>query len=178
MPLNLCADRRRSWRAQAVQGSRPRQWAAGAAEQTCPHTELPELRAAEVQAKAGKIPICFKGLENHRHLCFWQQRCWGKSSDSVEPRIALQHQVMDALKPLLILLICSPIWVILHAIATAHNLGVVTLVLGLAAVVALLPIRTRKRRAHPQATGERQHRCRPSSSQRQNIGIENHQNVR
>ena len=85
---------------------------------------------------------------------------------------------MDALKPLLILLICAPIWVILHAIATAHNLGVVTLVLGLAAVVALLPIRTRKRRPHHQAPGERQHRCRPSASQQQNIGSENNQNVR
>jgi len=85
---------------------------------------------------------------------------------------------MDVLKPLLILLICAPIWVILHAIATAHNLGVVTLVLGLAAVVALLPIGTRKRRPHHQAAGERKHRCRPSASQRQNIGIENNQNGR
>lgn len=85
---------------------------------------------------------------------------------------------MEALKSLVILLVAAPIWMILHAIATAHNLGLATLGLGLAAVVALLPIRTRKRRPHHQAPGERQHRCRPSASQRQNIGIENNQNVR
>lgn len=79
---------------------------------------------------------------------------------------------MDALKCLLILIIAAPVWMILHAIATAHNLGLVSLGFGLAVVIALLKIRTHTGRPGNPSQGEPQHRCRPSRSRRQDIGIE------
>lgn len=82
---------------------------------------------------------------------------------------------MEGLKPLLILLVAAPIWIILHAIATAHNLGLVTLGLGLAGLVALLPIRQHKTQRHTPKQGEREHRCRPSPSQQQSIGMDDNQ---
>lgn len=82
---------------------------------------------------------------------------------------------MEALKPLLILLVAAPIWIILHAIATAHNLGLVTLGLGLAGLVTLLPIRQHKTQRHLAKPGEREHRCRPSPSQQPTIGMDDNQ---
>ncbi|MEY4430510.1 MAG: hypothetical protein RLZZ533_446 [Cyanobacteriota bacterium] len=82
---------------------------------------------------------------------------------------------MEALKPLFILLLAAPIWIILHAIATAHNLGAVTLGVGLAGLLTLLPIRKRRTQWNKPNPGEREHRCRPSRSQHQSIGMDDNQ---